>query len=264
MIYEPSGKAREYSPLALNLYNGCGHGCVYCYVPNAIKMDRKLFDSGANPKKDIEQKLEKSCKKFANTEHQVLMSFATDPYNSENEKYNCTRTALELFLKYKIPVAILTKSKTVLNDLELIQKFGNHIKVGMSLTFTNLTDSLKYEKNASTPIERFRTLYKLKNNNIRTWASLEPVIDPAQTLEIIDITHDFVDEFQVGKVNHVKSEVDWHQFLIEVISKLRKYKKEFYIKNDLAKFAGEFQLQPEEIEMDRLTVKAFSKELELI
>lgn len=33
-IYEPSGKAREYSPLALNLYKGCDHGCNYCYVPD--------------------------------------------------------------------------------------------------------------------------------------------------------------------------------------------------------------------------------------
>ena len=32
LIYTPSGKAREYSPLALNIYNGCDHGCTYCYT----------------------------------------------------------------------------------------------------------------------------------------------------------------------------------------------------------------------------------------
>jgi DNA repair photolyase len=30
-IYEPKGKAREYAPLALNLYESCPHGCKYCY-----------------------------------------------------------------------------------------------------------------------------------------------------------------------------------------------------------------------------------------
>jgi hypothetical protein len=32
-IYAPAGQAAEYAPLAANPYRGCGHGCVYCYVP---------------------------------------------------------------------------------------------------------------------------------------------------------------------------------------------------------------------------------------
>ena len=39
LIYEPSGRAREYAPLALNLYNGCPHGCTYCYAPAATHKD---------------------------------------------------------------------------------------------------------------------------------------------------------------------------------------------------------------------------------
>ena len=35
IIYEPRGKAAEYSPLAANLYAGCGHGWLYCYAPAA-------------------------------------------------------------------------------------------------------------------------------------------------------------------------------------------------------------------------------------
>ena len=34
IIYEPRGKAREYSELAVNLYTGCSHGCRY---PHKIK-----------------------------------------------------------------------------------------------------------------------------------------------------------------------------------------------------------------------------------
>jgi DNA repair photolyase len=33
IIYAPDGQAGEYAPLAANPYRGCGHGCVYCYVP---------------------------------------------------------------------------------------------------------------------------------------------------------------------------------------------------------------------------------------
>jgi hypothetical protein len=48
-IYAPRGQAGEYAPLAANPYRGCGHRCVYCYVPKVIKMSRGDFDAGATP-----------------------------------------------------------------------------------------------------------------------------------------------------------------------------------------------------------------------
>ncbi len=44
LIYVPKGRAREYSPLALNLYRGCEHRCSYCYCP---RIDRQW--SGTSP-----------------------------------------------------------------------------------------------------------------------------------------------------------------------------------------------------------------------
>ena len=38
MIYEPRGRAREYSPLALNVYNKCDHFCRYCLDGNAFDL----------------------------------------------------------------------------------------------------------------------------------------------------------------------------------------------------------------------------------
>ena len=40
-IYNPKGKAAEYCEYALNIYTGCPHGCVDCYVPLMIKCDRQ-------------------------------------------------------------------------------------------------------------------------------------------------------------------------------------------------------------------------------
>ena len=37
IIYEPSGKAREYAQLAANLYEGCDHRCTYCFGPKALR-----------------------------------------------------------------------------------------------------------------------------------------------------------------------------------------------------------------------------------
>ena len=231
MIYEPKGKAREYSPLAVNLYKGCGHGCAYCYVPAATFITRDEFDNQVEIKKDAIERLEASAKQFSGTDQQVLMSFSTDPYNSLNDEMQLTREALKIFLKYKIPVAILTKGgEKVLKDYDIIKQFGKHIKVGASLTFKNNTDSKKWERNAALPAERFNTLKILHGLGIRTWASMEPVIDPDQSLNIMNTTCRFIDEYQVGRVNHIKSEIDWKDFLYKAITILSDHNKEFYIK----------------------------------
>lgn len=43
VIYEPRGRAREYAPLACNVYSGCDHGCKYCYAPAVIRKSRQDF-----------------------------------------------------------------------------------------------------------------------------------------------------------------------------------------------------------------------------
>lgn len=42
-IYEPRGAAREYAELALNVYEGCTHGCAYCYAPAVMRKTRDDF-----------------------------------------------------------------------------------------------------------------------------------------------------------------------------------------------------------------------------
>jgi hypothetical protein len=51
IIYAPQGQAGEYSALAVNPYHGCGHQCLYCYVPDVIRITRAEFDKGALQRK---------------------------------------------------------------------------------------------------------------------------------------------------------------------------------------------------------------------
>lgn len=64
IIYHPAGQAGEYAPLATNPYRGCGHGCVYCYVPAAIRMSRTDFDAGAKPRDKFLERLTKEARKY--------------------------------------------------------------------------------------------------------------------------------------------------------------------------------------------------------
>ena len=262
-IYEPQGAAREYSPLALNYVKGCDHGCVYCYVPRMMKRFNKDYVHSDVYMKET-QKLEKeillSAKKFRNSNKQVFMSFTTDPYSHFNNETKFTRRVLEILLEYKIPVSILTKGgNNVLQDLDIIKAFGGNIQVGASLTFTNEADTLKWEKNSSMPQERFDTLKTLHENGIKTWASMEPVIYPEQSLEIMEITKGYVDGYKIGKLNHFKKhedKFDWTQFLSDSVALMRKHDKLFYIKKDLLAFkTPELFLFPFEVDMDFMALK---------
>lgn len=262
-IYEPKGAAREYSPLSLNYIKGCDHGCVYCYVPKMMKRfnsDYVHSDVYIKEEKALMKEIEASCKKHANSEQQVFLSFLTDPYSSFNKKTKLTRRVLELLLKYNIPVSILSKGgMRILDDIDIIKEFGANIQVGGSLTFTNIDDSFKWEKGAAIPEERFFALEFLHNEGVKTWASMEPVIFPEQSLEIMEITKDYIDGFKVGKLNHFKKheeKFDWTKFLNDTIKIMRKNDKLFYIKNDLFEFANsETVLNTHERNMDFMALK---------
>ena len=261
-IYEPSGAAREYSPLALNYIKGCDHGCVYCYVPKMMKR----FDAGyihsnvfMKEEKKLIQQLTASARKHRNSPKQVFLSFLTDPYSHFNKETKLTAKVLQILLDHRIPVSILTKGGTnVLEDLELIKKFGGNIQVGGSLTFTSEEDTRKWEKNAALPRERFQALEILHQHGIKTWASMEPVIFPEQSLEIMEITKDYVDAYKIGKLNHFQKheeKFDWTKFLTDAVGIMRKHKKRFYIKKDLLAYKDkDLHLNPEEVDMDFLAL----------
>ena len=257
LIYKPAGKAREYSPLALNIYKSCDGGCSYCFAKGSPwRMDNTI----AVPRKDIKAKLQKEVENNPPRE-QVLLSFLGDPYCTAEIDEELTLWVLSLFHKYQVPTAILTKGGSrCLRDQELYDAFYRYsipFKVGATLTFIDSHDSLRWEPGAALPNDRLQTLKILYARGIRTWASLEPVIDPEQTLKLIDASYKFVDEYRVGKWNYdlAAKNIDWDDFGNDAVHLLRDCGKSFYIKSDLRKHIT-ISLTPEECDMDYMNLKA--------
>jgi len=164
-----------------------------------------------------------------------------DPYPIGRDSSK-TRKCLELFRKYNHPFQILTKTGIThaAGDFDL---YGPNDRFGVTLTFDNPEDSLKWEPGASLPAERIDVLKAAHEKCIKTWVSLEPVIDPKQTLHLIDLTHEFVDHYGVGKLNHnaeIEKTVDWLKFRTEVETKLKGYSKSYKIKAALKKATPNF------------------------
>jgi DNA repair photolyase len=234
IIYAPKGQAGEYAPLAVNPYKGCGNQCGYCYVPGVLRMPRREFDAGAVPRADFLALLEKDARKYQalGITEQVMLSFTTDPYHPGDTAL--TREILKMLQQYGLGICTLTKGgRRALRDLDLFRPGRD----AFASTLTSLDDvfSLKWERSAALPADRIETLRIFHDAGIFTWASLEPVLDTAATLEIIRQTYPFVDLYKVGRVNYTNltRTTDWKQFTHDVLRVLTEVGARFYIKQDL-------------------------------
>jgi len=237
LIYEPRGKAAEYSPLALNIYTGCGHGCVYCYAPSATYKQREYFHATPQPRNNFFAQLEKDLPKVKGDRRPILLCFTTDPYQPIDTKFKLTRWALSSLIKNGNAVRILTKGgMRAERDFDLMA--AGSVEFGATLTFLDPNQSGRWEPGAPSPADRIDSLRAAHATGIQTWASLEPVIDPDQTCAIVEATHNFVDHYKVGKLNyHPRAkEIDWRAFRKRITSLLERLGKSFYIKKDLQRF----------------------------
>lgn len=90
--------------------------------------------------------------------------------------------------------------------------------------------------------------------------SCEPVIEPTETLKLIErtITDDSVDIYKVGKLNNYRGldkTIDWTDFLRKALEMIRKAGKRVYVKQDLRIAAHEVMLYGNEVIADDFCVR---------
>jgi len=236
VIYEPKGRAKEYADLAVNLYRGCDHACTYCYAPDVLHITPEAFVKPAP--RLILNALRRDADELAQRAEQrsILLCFTCDPYQRIDTYYELTRYALEILLPRGLNVTILTKGGLrSLRDVDLWRLYPKQITYATTLVFTDEAMRQRYEPHAAPTLERIEALQRAHLLGIPTWVSLEPVFSAKQTLDLIDATHLFVDEYKVGMLNHERPPVaiDWRAFGESVTCHLLNLGKRFYIKDDL-------------------------------
>ena len=260
VIYQPSGKAREYSPLACNLYLSCTHMCRYCYAPHVLQRSAASYFCKPSPRRNILKNIESEIKESVPTK-QIMLSFIGDVYCDTADDNATTAEALKLFCDYGAPVAVLTKGgNRCLKDLDLFGQFGKRIWVGATLTFLDEEKSRYWESGAALPQERLKALKTLKQNGIATFASFEPTIEPEESLAILEKTLelDCVDSYKIGKVDSIASisnSADWPYFLEKCLALIRPTGKGVYIKSNLRRAAPGIECTPQEMDADFHGVK---------
>lgn len=237
LIYEPAGRAREYAALACNIYRGCDHACTYCYAPAATRRAAETFRH-PEERPDFLRNLRKEAGALKPTEP-VLLCFTCDGYQSLDAKLGLTRETIKILHSAGHVVHILTKGGSrALRDIDLL---GPRDAFATTLTLLDDAASYQWEPGAALPGDRIATIREFHRAGIPTWVSLEPVLDPAIALEIIQQTHEFVDLFKVGRWNyHADAKlIDWAKFSRDATALLESLGKRYYVKKDLACFLPE-------------------------
>lgn len=238
MIYEPQGRAKEYSDLAMNIYNGCSHGCLYCFGPKVLHRSKEEFYGNIDVLKKFSLKgISREAKKLTGNgcNSPVLLCFTCDPYQPLDSELKLTREVIQTINENGLPVQILTKGGlNSMRDFDLLKQNPNNCYAA-TLTCTSDDESQYWEPNASLPHERIEALRYAHQEGIQTWVSFEPVVCPDAVYKLIELTHEFVDLYKVGKLNYhpLSKTIDWQAFKQNAIDLLDSYGKEYYIKNDL-------------------------------
>jgi len=178
VIYTPKGAAREYSPLAANLYRGCAHGCKYCYVPGIFRQSREAFASGPRPRPGVLDQLAKDAKRLAarGEKGPVLLCFTSDPYQPCEEEHEVTQDAMEILVNQGLGVRLLTKNPRLAIERDLEVLVWDDVEFGVSLSWIDDKRRQEWEPYAGTVDDRIWSLAEAKSAGLRTWVSIEPVI----------------------------------------------------------------------------------------
>ena len=182
----------------LNQYVGCEHACPYCYAKFMGRWRPKNYGKWGSWVEVKENAPE--LVKGKHVDSWVYMSSVSDPYQPIEKKLKITRKVLENLDK-RIKLAILTKSDLVLRDIDLFKKFKN---IDVGLTINSFDGSLKkiFEPFSPKNEDRIKALKVLKENGIRTYTFVSPIIPGLINLkDVIRKTKDFTDFYWFEMIN---------------------------------------------------------------
>ncbi len=178
---------------SLNAYQGCEHGCTYCYARNSheywgfsagLDFERKIII-----KEDAPSLFKKFLEKKGWNAETISISGNTDCYQPAERKYKLTRQILEIALAYKQPVGIITKNSLILRDVDILQELAKQNLCSVFLSINSLNEKLRavMEPRTATAKQRLKTLDALSSKGIQTGAMVAPLIPGLSDHEIPNI-----------------------------------------------------------------------------
>ena len=175
---------------SMNPYQGCEHGCIYCYARNTheyygfgagLDFERKII-----AKKNAAQLLEKQFRNKNWKALPIMLAGNTDCYQPLEKQMRITRSLLEVCLKFKHPVGIITKNSLILRDLDLLMELAKHKLVHVMVSITSLREETRrsMEPRTATAANRLRVIETLNANGVAAGVMVAPIVPGINSDEI--------------------------------------------------------------------------------
>jgi DNA repair photolyase len=175
---------------SINPYRGCEHGCVYCYarpthtylgLSAGIDFESKLF-----VKENAAKLLEKELAADGYQPQTIAFGANTDAYQPIERQYRVTRSLLEVLDRANHPVSLITKSATIVRDIDILSGMAERglVKAAISITTLDRKLARAMEPRASTPEKRLEALRLLSEAGVPTAVVVAPIIPALNDPEI--------------------------------------------------------------------------------
>jgi DNA repair photolyase len=167
---------------SINPYRGCEHGCIYCYARPSheyLGFSAGLdFETRILVKERAPELLSEAFQKHTWEPQIVALSGNTDPYQPLERRLELTRRCLNVFLKHRNPVAIITKNHLVTRDKDVLEEMASMNLVRVMLSITTLRPELVgvMEPRTSRPERRLRAIEELTSRGVPVAVNVAPVI----------------------------------------------------------------------------------------
>ncbi|MBI2270747.1 MAG: PA0069 family radical SAM protein [Bacteroidetes bacterium] len=171
-----------YSIYSMNPYQGCEHGCIYCYARNTheywgysagLDFERKII-----AKPDAAKVLTKQLMNKNWEVQPIMFSGNTDCYQPLERKLKITRSMLEVLLEFRHPVGMITKNTLILRDIDLLGELAKLRLVHVMVSITSLNEELRLamEPRTTTAKQRLKVIEELSKAGIPAGVMTAPII----------------------------------------------------------------------------------------
>jgi DNA repair photolyase len=167
---------------SINPYQGCEHGCIYCYArPTHAYLDLSPgldFETKLFAKPDAAQLLRAELAQPGYRCDPIALGANTDPYQPIERDWKITRSIIEVLAECEHPLTITTKGVLVERDLDLLAPMAAKGLVRAFVSIATLDRELarRLDPRAPAPQRRLEMVQALALAGIPVGVNVAPVI----------------------------------------------------------------------------------------
>ena len=167
---------------SINPYQGCEHGCIYCYAPPShayLGLSPGLdFETRLFAKENAAELLRKELSRPGYRCELIALGANTDPYQPIEREHRITRGILEVLWEFRNPVGIVTKGSLIERDLDLLAPMAREGLVQVFVSIGSLDGEIArtLEPRAAAPYRRVETIRRLSESGVPCGTLVAPII----------------------------------------------------------------------------------------